>query len=170
MMRARGPRPVWREPMLWLVTGLPLLVLVAAAVTLALALRAPVDASATQVRRIAQVQLQDLAPDREAARRGLRARLEVDPARGLIEVRLATGSDATGVDEHLVLQLLHPVSARHDRLVPLQRAGYHWRAQIEPWSPQAWEVRLAPPRGEWRVGGRLPRGQRDAVLAPAVAR
>ena len=155
--------------MLWLVTSLPLLVLVAAAVTLALALRAPADASATQVRRIAQVQMEDLAPDHEALRRGLRAQLEVEPARGLIEVRLATGSDATGVDDRLELRLLHPVSAQHDRLVPLYRHGYRWRAQVDPWSPHAWDVRLAPPRGEWRLTGRLSRGQRDAVLAPAVA-
>jgi hypothetical protein len=169
-MRARGPRPVWGEPMLWLVTGLPLLVLVAAAITLALALRAPVDASATQVQRIAQVQLEDLAPDREAARRGLRARLEADPVHGVIEVALATGGDATGVDDRLVLHLLHPVSAQHDRVLPLHRAGYRWRAQTDPWSPQDWEVRLSPPRGTWRLAGRLRRGQHATELAPAVAR
>lgn len=170
-MRTRGPRPVWREPMLWLVTGLPLLVLAAAAVTLALALRAPVDASATQVRRIAQVQLEDLAPDREAARRGLRARLEVQPALGRIEVTLAAESEAIGdVEGPLELQLLHPVSASQDRIVALQREGAHWRARMSPSAPQAWEVRLVSAQGAWRLVGRLPREQRIVALAPAVVR
>jgi uncharacterized protein len=165
-MHAPVRRAQWREPMLWLVAGLPLLVLAAAAATVALARRTPADASAAQVRRIAQVQLEDLAPDRAAAQRGLQATLEADPAAGTVTLR--AGSAALP-EQGLELHMLHPLSQAQDRIVLLTRTAGAWRGRTAAWTPHAWELRLQPPHGAWRLTGRLAREAVQARMQPAVA-
>jgi hypothetical protein len=163
-----GRRSAWREPMTWFIAGLPLVVIVASIVTIAVARRSPADASAGDTRRIAQIQIDDLAPDHEAARRGLQAQLQGDAAHGRIEIVFAAAT-ATGA-ERLDLSMLHPVDQRQDRHFSLQRDGDAWHATTEPWSAHDWELRLQPPSGEWRLNGRLASGAARATLAPAVAR
>jgi uncharacterized protein len=165
-MNAARRRTVWREPMLWLVAGLPLLVLVAAGVTVGLASRAPADAAAAQVRRIAQVQVEDLALDREAARRGLEAALEVSAAAGAITL---SANGAGFAEDRLELRMLHPLHASQDRTVVLVRSGDAWHGDTTTWTPQAWELRLQPPQGRWRLTGRLPRDAVRTSMLPAVA-
>ena len=159
---ARAP---WREPMLWLVAALPVLVLAAAVATVAVARQGRVDDSGAHTRRIAQVQIEDLAADREAARLGLRARVAADAARGvlIVDVRGAAG------DGPLRLALLHPLDARADRTLALVATPDGWRGETAPWSRQAWDLRLSDPRGRWRLAGRLPASATQASLQPAVA-
>jgi hypothetical protein len=161
-----GRRSAWREPMTWFIAGLPLVVIVASIVTIAVARRSPADASAGETRRIAQIQIDDLAPDHEAARLGLHAQLHGDAARGRIEIVFAATIDA----ERLNLSMLHPVDQRQDRHLSLQREGNAWQATTEPWSAHAWELRLQPPGNEWRLTGRLAGGAAGATLSPAVVR
>ena len=60
-------RAAWREPMLWLVAGLPLAVVAAAFATIYVARHTGIDESAARTRRNAHVQIEDHAADREAA-------------------------------------------------------------------------------------------------------
>ena len=80
------PRPWFREPLVWLVIGLPAMVVVAGVWTLVVAARAGgADSVPDTVRRTAQVQQADLGPDREAARLGLEAELAVDASSGALQ-------------------------------------------------------------------------------------
>ena len=165
---SRDARPAWREPMTWLVAGLPLAVMVAAIVTIAMARRSPADASDGETRRIAQVQIDDLAPDRAAARLGLQGRLDVDAGAGALTLRF---DPPVPHAERLELALLHPLDEHLDRRFALLRESDAWRGTTAPWpASQAWELRLRSPRGEWRLTGRLVAGTRSATLVPAVVR
>ena len=160
----------WRNRVLWLVMGLPIVTLVASAVMVHLALRDAADSSSGQTRRIAQIQLEDLAPDREAARRGVRARLDANPSNG--DIRVVFDQDLEGAPI-LELTLLHPSRASRDRRVPLMRDGSTWRGRTAGWpESQKWTLRLAGEAGSaraWRIAGRWVPLSEGAILGPAVA-
>lgn len=161
-------RAFWREPMVWLVLGLPLATLLASAAMIALALRDPADASGSVTHRIAQMQMEDLSADREAARRGLQARFHADAARG--ELRIVFEPDVAAL-QTLELALRHPTRADSDRIVPLRRDGLQWHGQTRPWAAtQAWDLQLVDGAGVWRLRGRLMPASSMAVLTPQVSR
>lgn len=162
---ARSP---WREPMLWFAGALPLAVLVAAAATIAIARGGDAGRGEAGVRRIAQMQLEDLGPDREAARLGRRAHVDADAPHGTIALRI---EPPAADDESIELAMLHPARHRDDRSLVLHRDGELWRAVTLPWpASQAWEMRLRARDGGWRIGGRLTGGATQAELVPAVVR
>lgn len=164
-------RSLAREPVAWLMLGLPLLTLVAIVATIRVASHDAVDASHATTRRIAQVQIEDLSFDTEAARRGLLATLEADATDGSLVVTLPADVDAYGVSDELVLTLVHPIDAARDQHVSLLRDKRRWTGMAAPArSAQAWGVELADAGQHWRLKGRLARNASRAVLAPAVAR
>jgi hypothetical protein len=158
-------RPAWREPMLWLVVAMPACVVVAAVVTIRAANLMPGDSSAADTRRIAQMQLQDLGPDREAARRGLQAQLKADSVTGRVDVTFASPGLRV---ENLELAMLHPIREGEDRHLALHWNGESWRGVTDPWRQQDWELRLAATDGEWRLSARLVAGADAATLQPGV--
>ena len=161
-------RSAWREPMFWLVVALPAGAVCAGFATLALALHeGGADASAAQVRRTAQIQVEDLASDRRAADLGLAAEMRLDARTGALTLSFGAGPPAN--EAELELQLLHPTRAAADRVQPLVRSGAHWFGRIEPDSPHAWNLRLTPADGSWRLHGRLAAGAQRANLLPSVA-
>lgn len=163
-----GRRSIWREPVAWLALGLPLVAIAAAIVTIVLALRDPADASGSATRRIAQMQLEDLAPDREAARRALRADVEVDAAGGAVRVRLQPDDGSPG---SLQLALRHPLRAALDRRVELRRVDGAWHGHTQAWSAmQAWDVQLDDSQAGWRLRGRLTAANPHATLLPQAPR
>ncbi|MCQ4166643.1 FixH family protein [Tahibacter harae] len=156
-------RPAWREPMVWLVAGLPALGVIAGILIVVAAVRAGgADALSTQVRRTGQIQQENLAPDLAAARAGLVAELQLDAADGRLSLSLS-GRDAVGA-EQLQLRLIHSSQAQQDREITLQRSGARWIGQTAPAGTAAWTLRLQPPDGSWRLGGRLPAGAGAAQL------
>lgn len=160
-------RALWREPVAWLVVGLPLGTIIAAVITIRLAGHDGVDASAGQTQRIAQVQIEDLQSDREAAARGLEALIAVEPASGRVIVTVAPDEERS---EALALVLAHPIDAAQDRTLLLTRAGGQWHGTTTAWSAeQAWEIALTDVAGHWRLKGRLERSAAQASLHPAVA-
>ena len=160
------PRPARREPMLWLVFGLPALVVVASLVTVWIAGRdGNQDAVADDVRRTAQMQTTELAPDEAAARLGLTAVLSVQE--GKLVVVPATGTfprDAT-----LALRLAHPMHADRDLRVALPPDALGWSAAGKVDAGNDWKVTLQDAGGDWRIVGRLQAGQDAVRLAPALA-
>lgn len=166
------PRPWFREPLVWLVIGLPAMVVVAGVWTLVVAARAGgADSVPDTVRRTAQVQQADLGPDREAARLGLEAELAVDASSGALQVALR-GPAADAQPALLWLELRHPVRAEDQRL-PLSRAGEAWRGRLPAAGGDGiahdWILRLGPEDGAWRLAGRLEAEAAAATLRPAVA-
>ncbi len=159
-------RPWYREPMLALVIGLPAAAVVAGIATLVIAASGPSESMDLGVRRVAQTQTADLAPDHAAARLGLEASVSLDAA-GALEARIEPAYPAPG---RLELTLRHSADPRRDRIVTLVRSGdarYAGRLPA-PLDAGAYNLMLAPADGSWRIVGRLDRGADRAALRAAL--
>ena len=158
-------RPAWREPMVWLITALPLTSVVAGAWLLLAAIHSGGDdAIADTVQQTGQIQLSDIGPDAGATRDGLSAVLRVGD--GSIEVFPATGEfDRRAV---LELSLRHPTLANADQQLRLQPTPNGWSAHANLDAGHDWKLQLGPPGMHWRIVGRLPRGMHATRLAPAL--
>lgn len=166
-MSKRQAKPIWREPVVWVVVGLPLATLIAGAVTIGIAIKQPADSRSAEVSRIAQIQFEDQAADHRAAEHGLRATLHSNAASGTIELSI---EPQELVGDALLLRLEHPLQAAKDRELPLRREGQRWIATTTPWGAQAWRVHLISDAGGWRLSGRLEQGSSATQLLPAVSR
>jgi hypothetical protein len=156
----------WREPMVWLVFGLPLASIVAGVTLVVIAVRSGgADTVSDQVQRVAQVQTADLGMDNVASQRKLSAVLRAQD--GVIEVLPATGDfDRT---QPLRLVLAHPSQASADLHIELAPSALGWRADAPLDSSHDWSLQLLPIDSSWRLRGRLLKRQQAARLAPAVA-
>lgn len=153
--------------MLWLVVALPSVAVIGGIATLVLALRdGGADVVPAEVRRTAQVQVEDLTPDRRALRDGLAARMVIDAASGA--VRLGIEAGAPPPVPSLELHLVHPLRSEADRRLSLVRSGPDWHGRLEAQRTHAWNLRLGPPDGSWRLVGRLEPGATQAALRPAL--
>jgi hypothetical protein len=159
-----------RNPVLWLVVGLPAVVIVASLTTLYIAINAGgSDAIPDEVRRTAQIQTTELGPDERAATLKLSAVFSV--REGHVEVLPASGAlvdDKALRGQPLRLLLQHPTLAAEDRELKLAPTEAGWRAEIALDPSHDWRIQLAPEGTAWRLRGRLPAGQRGVLLAPAV--
>ena len=152
----------WRQPVFWLVLGLPLLGIVAGVGIVAAAVSSGgSDALSSAVRRTAQIQQEDTAADLAALQRGLKAQLQRDST-GLLSLTLSGAVDA----DELELQLLHPLQARQDRRVRLRRAGERWFSDGAAAVDGRWNLRLQPRDGSWRLAGRLETDAAHVTLQP----
>jgi hypothetical protein len=153
--------------MMWLVIGLPALVVVAGFTTLGIALHAGgADAVPAEVRRTAQVQVENLRADEEAMRLGLAAELSVQPDTGAAWLALRDGA---AIDEaRLRLRLSHPAQAAADHELILVRGHGGWYGRIASARTHDWNIELAPLDGRWRLGGRLGVDEARTLLAPRL--
>lgn len=157
------PSCAWRQPVFWLVAGLPLLGIAAGiGIVVAAVSSGGSDALSSAVRRTAQIQLEDTAADVAALQQGLRAQLRRDGEHGLLSLEVAGAVTAN----ELELQLLHPAQARQDRTVLLRRAGEHWFSDTGLAVDGRWNLRLQPRDGSWRLAGRLDANAAQASLQP----
>ena len=157
-------RSAWREPMVWLVFGLPAFAVVASFVLLSQALRGgPDDEVIDTVHHTAQMQVADLAPEAEAARLGLSATLLASD--GALAVVPVSGPFDRGTT--LQLTLAHPADDDHDRREPLRPTEQGWEGAAIAIDANDWIIRLESANGRWRLRGRLPRGQHAVLLTPA---
>jgi uncharacterized protein len=161
-------RPWYREPMVWLVIGIPFTSVIVGITLLTLAIRSgSADAVPDPVRRTLQIQDTDIAADRRAIALGLRGELRVDPETGALQVRLSPlHADAAPT---LVLRLLHAGRASMDQELSLVRSGELWLGRVDKMQGQAWNIEVAAADGSWRVGGRLDPGARSSELIPMLA-
>lgn len=150
--------------MLWLVLALPAAVLGAAAWTIVCA-AGGTDATGAQVRRTAQIQVEDLGPDREAARLGLAGELRLEDRALVVRIDGAPGA------EFLNVVLEHPVHAALDRSLVLAMRDGGWQAPLEDLDTgHAWNVRATEAAGHWRLQGRWNANAAGATLRPAFER
>ena len=158
-------RSGWREPLVWLVFGIPAIAVVALVWMVFIAAGpGSTDSVDPAVRRTAQVQIADLGPDQAAASMRLSALLRID-GKDLEVLALHAGFDAT---QPLKLALRHPTRADLDHEVLMQPTATGWRAPLELDLTHDWKLQLAPQDGHWRLQGRLPRGQLSARLQPVT--
>lgn len=166
-MSPTRPRPWYREPMLWLVIGLPLCSVVAGLGLLGFALHAgDADAVPDEVRRMSQIQLSDLEADHAARRRGLQATLVISPDTGALRLTLADEPAATGA---LELRFVHPLQAAEDRQLTLTPTAGAWLGRFDGTLDHGWLLQLRPTDGQWRLSGRLAAGQHEVTLVPRLA-
>lgn len=162
-MRTRFP--ALREPMMWLVIGLPLGAILASALLIRAALLdGNDDAVADPVRRTGQIQTLDLGADERARELGLSAVVQVGEK--TVRVFPVTGPFARGAP--LQLALRHPHQAAADRELRLEPDALGWQSRALIASGHDWNLELAAQDGDWRLSGRLLRGQRAARVAPRL--
>ncbi|MBD7986579.1 FixH family protein [Luteimonas sp. Sa2BVA3] len=158
-------RPFWREPMMWLVLGLPAASVVAGVILVSLAARDSSDSVGDVVTRTAQIQVSDLSPDARARDLRLSAIVRVDE--GFVEVLPVTGDFERGQPLRLVLR--HPALAASDLELRAEAADNGWRAEVELPLDHDWKLEVMPEGMPWRLQGRLPAGQRAAHVKPALS-
>lgn len=158
-------RPFWREPMMWLVIGLPLASVVAGAILVGLASRDASDAVGDVVTRTAQIQVSDLSPDARARDLRLSAIVRIDE--GFVEVLPVTG--AFERDQPLRVVLRHPALAASDLELRAEPGDNGWRADAEVATDHDWKLEVMPEGMPWRLQGRLPAGLRAAHVKPAIS-
>lgn len=158
------PESPWRNPMVWLVAGIPAASIVAGIGLVIVAVRQPNDAITDKVRRTAQIQVADLDADARAQQAGLRALLRAQD--GVIEVLPVGGT----FDRARPLELLlrHPARAAQDRRLELAPSTHGWRLAGDIDLSHDWNVELAPADARWRLQGRMPKDQRAVLLVPAL--
>jgi uncharacterized protein len=155
-------RSALREPMFWVVWGLPAVVVVAGFLTLGIAIRAGgADASIDVVQRMAQVQQTDLSADRAAEQQGLGASLAL--REGRIVLQMLGGAGDT---DRLNLQFEHPTASSQDRVIALTREGEAWVAEVALPDAASWHLTLTPGDRRWRLDGRLDAQSGIAILKP----
>lgn len=158
-------RPAWREPMVWLMVGLPLASVITGFMLLATAIRSGgADEVDDQVQHRAQAQVSELAPDEHAAALQLAVLLQVRPGR----IDLLPVSGALPRRQPLTLSLRHPTDSSLDQVVVLLPTAQGWGAQVTLANGHDWLLRLAPADATWRLVGRLPLRSAAARLGPAL--
>ena len=159
-------RPGWRDPLVWLVFGIPAIAVVALAWMVFIAAGpGSTDSVDTTVKRTAQIQVADLGPDEAAARLRLAALLRID-GKDLEVLPLHAGFDTA---KPLKLALRHPTRSELDHELLMQPTATGWRATLELDLAHDWTLRLVPQDNQWRLQGRLPRGQLSARLQPVTS-
>ena len=159
-------QPARREPMLFLVIALPAAAVIASVATLILAMSGADDSDDSRVRRVAQAQTTDLAPDLAAARLALHGLASAD-ANGAVSLRFDDHEPAAAV---LQLTLRHAVNPAQDLAARLVRAGgglYLGRLDA-PRMPGAYNAELVPAEGGWRLVGRFEPAAAVLELRPAL--
>lgn len=158
-----GDAPARGSPAAWLVLGIPLATIAAGAWTLWLATGpGATDATPDRVRRTAQVQEAALDADAVAAREGLAAVVRVGPDGLVVALSPAPGTHAPR------LQLVHPIRAGADRVLPLSPGPSGWRSDATFAGDVSWHLRLVAPDGRWRLVGRYRPGDAEVALRPAL--
>lgn len=155
-----------REPMVWLMLGLPAVAVLAGIALVVIAVRSgSSDAVIDTVQRTAQIQTTELGPDERAQALKLSAVMRV--AKGdTIELLPVSGDFAR--NESLTLVLSHPSQAAQDRRVELKPSELGWRGELAVDPSHDWLLQLAPADAQWRLKGRLHAQELAARLGPAL--
>lgn len=158
-------RPPWREPMVWLVFGIPAATVIAGLATFAIALRAgSIDSVAAPVSRVAQAQVLTGTADAAATHGDYSGTLSLQRQGAAWRVQVETVPAALA-DAPLQVLFVHPTLARRDVRVELDGRA----AALVPapdFIPQQVIVRDAA--GTWRLVGDY--AERPVLaLAPALA-
>jgi hypothetical protein len=143
-------RPWWKEPMVWLITVLPLTAVVAGVATYFIAAHEPDSLVRTEYRKEGFAVAQVSDRDRLAASLGLAARLSVLDGQLRVELRGGLGAGP----ERLHLSLVHPTRENQDMRIVLTRS--HESFYVAPVPDAGTGKRtliLEPEDRAWRITG-----------------
>ena len=158
-------RPAYREPMVWLMVGLPAASVVAGILLLVTAVRSGgADEVSDKVQRRAQIQVSELGPDQRASAMKLVVLLRI--AADSIEVLPVSGE--LPLTQPLVLSLNHPTDSTRDQRLVLLPSSHGWRVAARTETGHDWIARLGPANGAWRVLGRVETGGHAVRLGSAL--
>ncbi|AXK71644.1 nitrogen fixation protein FixH [Lysobacter sp. TY2-98] len=157
-------RSNWSNPVMWLLIGLPVVSMIFGIGLVVIANRDSDDAIVDTVQRTGQMQTADLTPDAVAGQRALSAVVRI--GKGTVDVIPVKGDFNRRAS--LKLSLLHPAHSADDKVMTLMPSETGWHAQHDVDLGSEWNVRLEAIDGHWRIAGRLPKGQRAALLQPAL--
>lgn len=158
-------RPAYREPMVWLMVGLPAASVVAGILLLVTAVRSGgADEVSDKVQRRAQIQVSELGPDQRASAMKLVVLLRI--AADSIEVLPVSGD--LPLTQSLVLSLNHPTDSTRDQRLVLLPSSHGWRVAARTETGHDWIARLGPANGAWRVLGRVETGGHAVRLGSAL--
>lgn len=161
-MSERSP---WREPMVWLMAGLPASSVIAGIALVIIAVRSGgADTVKDDVRGIAQMQLTELSADARAKSMKLSAVLRLEET--MVEVLPISGQFMR--HQPIMVTLSHPTDATQDRRLVLPPSKLGWRVADNIRANHDWIVQLAPADGEWRIHGRFKAGQKAVYLQSAL--
>lgn len=167
---AGRPATRWSSvPLMWFVVGLPLAVVVAGFVTLAIAIRSSDVVVRDDFRKEGLAIYADPGRDAAAAALGAAATLTVDAASGSIRVELSVAR--AQLPDALVVVLSHATRAEYDRMVTLRLVDGAYSGRTGALPPGRWYVEITPPGRGWRLKGDF-RDAADAVrlaAPPAVS-
>lgn len=161
------PVKAHREPMVWLVFGLPALVVVAGIATLVIAIKHRDGGDVNEaVQRTGRIQQTDLGADERAKALGLQALLRERDGR--VEVLPVAGHFPRGQSLRLLAE--HPTDRERDRTLQLLPHGDGWLSKdsFETARGHAWKFTLTPGNESWRLRARMPKEQSAVVLSPAL--
>ena len=152
-----------REPMVWLIFGIPIVTAIAGFYTLYIAGQAKAtDVVNMPVARIAQVQEADLTADENAARANISARLNIADGQWVISGPASLGSDT------LLLDLQHPIDKSQDLSLELHRQGNTFVSRTPVNKNNDWLLQLSNKQKQWRLVGRLHKQANTADLRAAI--
>ena len=159
-------RSAWREPMVWIVAGLPAASVVAGLALVFTAINSNGDDLVNdRVRRTGQAQMAELGPDAKSQALHLAAVLRLTD--GKLDLLPVSGSFP--LQQPLSLLLSHPTDSRLDQRVELQPGAQGWQASAELHAAHDWLLQLTPANGQWRLRGRLRTNERSAYLGPSIS-
>lgn len=152
-----------REPMVWLMFGIPVLTAIAGFYTLHIAgLAQATDVVNMPVARMAQVQETDLTTDENAARANMSARLDITNGNWVIS------STGPLTSETLVLDLQHPIDKNLDLSLELHKQGKVFVSRSPINKNNDWLLQLSDHKKQWRLVGRLHKQADTADLRASV--
>jgi len=163
-----GPaaRPWYREPMLWLVLGLPLTAVIGALASVVIANVGADPVVSDTLRNDGLAINRDPAGDRAAAAAGVVASIDAQGARLTVRLALAQGA----APAQLVVLLSHATHAEFDRMLRLERgADGRYGAPLAALPAGHWYIEVAPPDRAWRLTGDFGDTPRALVLRPRPA-
>jgi len=152
-----------KEPMVWLMFGIPLLTAVAGFYTLHVAgLAKATDEVNMPVTRVAQIQQSDLSADTLAAKENITARLDVSNGQWTVS------SPNPLAGKQLMLDLQHPIDKTQDIQLVLERQGSFFVSKQPVTKNHDWLLQLSDMDSQWRVVGRLHKQSSTADLKASV--
>lgn len=143
------PPPWYRQPLVWLVIGIPLSAIVAGFITLGIALQTDHSPVADDYYKRGLAMNRDLSRLDAARALGLEAQLRV--AGGGVEARLASREQAP-LPPQLTLRMTHATLPGHDQVLPLAQVQPGlYRAALPPL--KAGRYHLVLESGPWKLLG-----------------
>lgn len=164
MNTADASRPWYREPWPWLLMAGPALVIVAGAVTTAIAVQTSDGVVADDYYKQGLGINRTLARDARAEALHVKADVQFNEERARVRVRLAGETRPP----QLKMTLVHPTRAGGDQALPLTHVGGGvYDGGLVPPHVGTWRLRIEDSDGAWRLTGMWRTADATATLAPA---